>query len=112
MKMHRIMMTLVISTVMLSAGYGQEKPGNMPIENITGTVMGTDSVGNIISIRTDDQKQMVFSVPDKAVITQDTQKIGLMDIQESSAVTIQYFVSPSFKNTVISIVDNDAVINE
>lgn len=55
---------------------------------------------------------MVFSVPDKAIITQETHNIGLMDIGASSDVTIQYFVSPNFKNTVISIVDNESVVNE
>lgn len=97
---------------MLSTAMAQQSPKNYRILNVTGTVMGTDSVGNIISIRTDDQKQMVFSVPEKAIITQQTHTIGLMDIGKSDSVTIQYFVLPPAKNAVVSIIDNESIVNE
>ena len=71
----KAIVTLLSSALMVSTAYCQENPGNHPIKTIKGTVMNTDSVGNIISIRTDDQKQMSFMVPEKAVITQETQNI-------------------------------------
>jgi hypothetical protein len=55
---------------------------------------------------------MAFSVPDKAIITQETRNIGLMDIGEASAVTIQYYVLSSSKNIVVSLIDNEPVVNE
>jgi len=103
---------VIMNFFMVSSAIAQEKPVNDLIKNISGTVTGSDSVGNIISIRTQDQKQMVFSVPDKAIITQETHNIGLMDIRDASAVTIQYFITPSFQNTVVSIVDNSRMVNE
>jgi len=108
----KIILILIMSMLILSGAYGQEALDNHLIKNVTGTVMSIDSVGNIISIRTADQKIMAFAVPEKTVITQDTHSIGLMDIGQSSSVTIQYFISPSVKNVVISIVDNESVVNE
>ena len=109
---YRIILTLLIGAVMVTAGYCQEKPENHLIKNITGTVMSTDSVGNSISIRTDDQQEMAFSVPDKPVISQDTRNIGLMDIGKSDSVTIKYYVSSSSKNIIVSIIDNESIVNE
>jgi len=97
---------------MITAAYCQEKPENHLVKNVSGTLTSMDAVGNVFSIRTGDQRQMAFFVPDKAIITQDTHNIGLMDIGEASAVTIQYYVSPAAKNTIVSIVDNESVVNE
>lgn len=97
---------------MVSVAYAQEKPENHLIKTIKGTVMSTDSVGNTISIRTDGQQEMAFSVPDKAIITQETHNIGLMDIGKSDSVTIQYYALFPTKNILVSIVDNDSVVNE
>jgi len=109
---YKIIFSLVMSVLMVSMAYCQEKPENHPIKTIKGTVMSTDFVGNTISIQTDGQQQMAFVVPDKAVITQQTRNIGLMDIGRSDSVTIQYYVLPPSKSTIVSIVDNDAVVNE
>jgi hypothetical protein len=108
---YKIIFSLLISMSMTLAAYGQEKPEIHPVSTITGTVLSTDAVGNIISIRTDDQRQMAFVVPNKAIITQETHSIGLMDIGKSDSVTIQYLASSS-KNTVVNIVDNESVVNE
>lgn len=108
---NRIINFLIMSMFVVSTAYCQEKPENHLIRNITGTVVSTDTVGNIISIRTEDQRQMAFSVPDKAIITQETHNIGLMDIGKSDSVKIQYYLSSS-KYFVVSIVDNESVVNE
>jgi hypothetical protein len=107
-----IINSLIFFLLISTTAYCQEKPDNHIIRYITGTVINTDSVGNIISIKTEDQKEMAFSVPEKALITQETHNIGLMDIGESSAVSIQYYVSPLAKNVIISLVDNESVVNE
>jgi len=109
---YKFIFTILLSAMMVAAAYCQEKTENHLIKNITGTVISTDSVGNTISIRTGSQQEMAFSVPDKAVITQETHNIGLMDIGKSESVTIQYYVSSSSKNIIVSIVDNESVINE
>ena len=98
--------------LMITGAYAQEKQDSHVMKNITGTVLATDSVGNTITIQTPDLKSMAFFVPDKAIITQETHNIGLMDIGKSDAVTIQYFISLPSKSTVISIVDNESVVNE
>jgi hypothetical protein len=108
----RVITFFLMGVFMVSAGYCQEKPGDHLINNVAGIVTSTDSVGNIISIRTDDQKQMAFIVPEKANITQETHNIGLMDIEKSDAVNIQYYLGPFSKNYVVNIVDDESVVNE
>ena len=104
---------LLITALMFTHAYSQESSDTHLIKNTSGTVLSTDSAGNTISIRTKDDQQLAFIVPDKAVITQQAHSIGLMDIGKSDSVNIQYYLSvPSNKNFVISIVDNESVINE
>ncbi len=112
MHKNKVISFLLMVMFMVPAAYGQERPGDHLIKNISGTVTSTDAVGNIISIRTNDQKQMAFFVPDKAVITQETRNIGLMDIGKSDPVNIQYYPGPLSRNIVVSIVDNEPVVNE
>jgi|GEM_PF-2894629 len=104
--------SLLMSMLMVTTAYCQQKPEDHLVKMITGSVISTDAVGNIISIRTSDQKQMAFVVPDKAVITQDTHAIGLMDIRKSDSVNIQYYLGALSKNFVVSIVDNESTVNE
>lgn len=52
MNIYNIFQILILGLMVVSAASAQEKPENHVIRNITGTVIGTDSVGNIISIRT------------------------------------------------------------
>ena len=108
----KIILLLIVTVGTLTRAYSQEKLDNHQIKSITGTVSGSDAVGNIISIKTADQKEMAFIVPDKAIISQETHNIGLMDIVKSDSVSIQYFVSSSAKNIVVNIVDNESVVNE
>ena len=112
MSKYKVIVSLLMSLNMVSGAYCQEKPENHLIKSIAGTVISTDAVGNIISIRTEDQKQMAFLVPDKVIISQDTHNIGLMDIRKSDAVAIHYYVSSSLKNVIVDIVDNESVVNE
>ena len=112
MNRYKIIFVLLISAIASPSGHCQEKADNRPTKTIKGTVIGLDAVGDIISIQTEDQQKMSFSVPDKAFITQETHNIGLMDIREASAVTVQYYVSPSSKNIVVSLIDNESVVNE
>jgi len=109
---NNIILTLVMGALMLTVAHSQEKLDSQQMKTIKGTVIGLDAVGNIISIQTQDQQKMAFSVPDKAIITQETRNIGLMDIGEASAVTIQYYVLSSSKNIVVSLIDNEPVVNE
>ena len=109
---NKVIVFLLMGLLMVSTAYCQEKPENQPLTSITGTVISTDAVGNTISIRTEDQKQMAFSVPDKAIIRQDTHNIGLMDIGKSDSVNIQYYVSPLARNIIVNIVDNESIVNE
>jgi hypothetical protein len=109
---HKVIPYLLMSMFIVSTAYCQEESESRLIKSINGAVVSTDAVGNIISIRKEDQQPMAFFVPDKAIITQQTHKIGLMDIGKSDSVTIQYYVSSSVKNIVVSIVDNDSVVNE
>ena len=112
MNKYSVILSLLLTVAMVTAANGQVSSSDHLIKKATGTVLNTDAVGNIISIRTDAQVQMSFTVPDKALITQETHNIGLMDIGEASLVTIQYYVSSSLKNIVVSIVDNESVVNE
>jgi len=112
MNKNKIIFVLLLLTLMAPVAYCQEKPESLQIKNIAGTVLSTDSAGNTISIQTDDQRQMAFYVPDKAIITQETHNIGLMDIEKSDSVTMRYYISPSSQYTVVSIVDNKSVVNE
>jgi len=107
----KIFLTLLTSALMITTAYCQGKPEGHIIKTITGTVINNDAVGNIITIRTQGQQQMAFSVPDKAIITHQTKNIGLMDIRAADPVTIRYYVSSS-KNIVVSIADNNSVHNE
>jgi hypothetical protein len=108
---YKIILALFMTVLISTAAYSQLNLENHPIKNISGKVISTDSVGNIISILTGDQKQMEFFVPDKASITQETHNIGLMDIGKSDSVNIQYYLASS-KCFVVSIVDNESVVNE
>ncbi len=49
---------------------------------------------------------MAFFVPDDASITEGTEKIGLMDIEQSDSVTIQYYSPFPGKFVVVSITLN------
>jgi len=92
---------------MVTVAFSQQNPGSpKTIKTISGVVTKIDFVGNTISILSDDQHQMSFSVPENAIITQDTQDIGLMDIKESNPVTIQYDIASPGMDVVESIIDN------
>ena len=112
MNSNKILLTLFMSTLLAIAAFGQGNQGNPLVETIKGTVLNTDSVGNTISIRTNAQKSIVFYVPDKASIMQETRSIGLMDIGKSDSVTIQYVTLSPLKNTIVSMVDNESIVNE
>lgn len=108
---YRIVIVLMMS-LNISIGYCQQNVERPPLKTISGSVINTDAVGNIITVRADGQGVMAFWVPDKAIIKQEANDIGLMDIGIADSVTIQYYVSSSTKNIVASIVENEAVINE
>ena len=98
--------------LLVSRAYSREKPENHVIKSTAGTVMSIDTVGNVLSIRTEDQHQMAFFVPENAMIIQQTHTIGLMDIGKSNSVSIHYYVSSLSKNVIVDIVDNESVVNE
>jgi len=108
----KLNLTLVMSVLIMTSSQAQEKPDNHLLKNITGTVIGLDAVGNTISVRSQDQQKMSFTVTDKAVISQEAHPIGLMDIGKADTVTIQYYVTSPLKYFVVSIIDNESVVNE
>jgi hypothetical protein len=109
---YKFIFSLLITLSIFSAAYSQENPKKNQAKTISGTVSDMDSVGNTISILTDDQHRMSFFVPGSAVITRDTHDIGLMDIKQGHPVTIQYDISSSGKDIVESIVDNNPAAHE
>ena len=106
--MFRIKMIVFVSLVLTftaSLVYCQEKVETRHIITIEGIVAKVDAVGSIIEVKTD-EKQMAFSVPDGANITEGTKKIGLMDIEPSDPVTVQYYSPSPGKLVVVSITYN------
>jgi hypothetical protein len=97
---------------MVTAAYSQENPKNPQTKTVSGTVTGIDFAGNTISILTEDQHQLSFSVPDHAIIIRDTKDIGLIDIKQGDPVTIKYEISSPGKDIVDSIVDNKPADHE
>ncbi len=112
MRKYRIILSLLMSALMVTAAYCQEKPQSKKTNTVSGTVTQTEFVGNTITILTADQQQMVFSVPGNAIITRGTNDIGLMDIKAGHPVTIQYEVSSPGKDIAVSIVDNKPVAHD
>jgi len=107
-RMFRIKMIVFVSLVLTftaSLVYCQEKVETRHIITIEGIVAKVDAVGSIIEVKTD-EKQMAFSVPDGANITEGTKKIGLMDIEPSDPVTVQYYSPSPGKLVVVSITYN------
>ena len=90
-----------------SLTYCQEKVETRKIITTVGTVTKVDAVGNIIEVDTN-EGQMAFSVPEDASITQRTKKIGLMEIEASNPVTIQYYSPAPGKFVVVSITYNSS----
>ena len=86
--------------------HSQTNSENNQSNTITGTVTKNDFAGDTISIITDDQRQMSFSVPSNSIITRDTKNVALMDIKNGHPVTIQYEVTSPGMNVVESINDN------
>ena len=106
MDKYKIILPLLISAFMVTAGYCQKDLENHHTSTISGVVTGTDFVGSTINVQTIDQQQMTFYVPTGADIVRETRDIGLMDIKQGHPVTIQYYTSSPGKNIVLSIVDN------
>lgn len=109
MSKFRIILPLLVTALMVTAGYCQEKLENHQTKTISGTVTETDYVGSTINVQTD-EGQMAFFVPGDAKVVRETHDIGLMDIKQGRPVTIQYYTSSPGKNVVVSIVDNKPVV--
>jgi len=99
-------------SLIIPAAYCQEKKEYHLIKSIAGTVINVDNIGNIITIRTENQQQMSFSVVDNASITQETRNIGLMDIEQADPVIMQYYVLSTGKLTAVNIMDNKAIASQ
>ena len=90
---------------MTNLAYCQEKAETRQIMTIVGSASKVDAVGNIIEVETTGGP-MAFTVPTDASITEGTKKIGLMEIEASDPVTIQYYSPSPGKFVVISITCN------
>ena len=104
-KSKMIVFVLLALAFTASLAYCQEKVETRQTITIVGIVTKVDGVGNIIEVKTN-EGQIAFSVPDDASITEGTKKIGLMDIEQSDPVTIQYYSPSPGKFVVASIADN------
>ena len=104
-KSKMIVFVLLALAFTASLAYCQEKVETRQTITIVGIVTKVDGVGNIIEVKTN-EGQMAFSVPDDASITEGTKKIGLMDIEQSDPVTIQYYSPSPGKFVVVSITYN------
>jgi hypothetical protein len=109
---HKSILFLLLTIFIVAPAYCQGISENHLRKIINGTVINVDAVGNVITIRTEDQKQMAFLVSDKASVTKETHDVGLMDIRKTDPVTMQYYTSSPGKNTVTSIIDNGTVASE
>lgn len=98
----------VLSAVacMATFAYCQEGVENRQLSTVSGALANIDFVGSTIIVKTDSE-QMAFSVPDDAMITRGTEKIGLVDLEENDPVTIRYYSSSSGQYAVASIADNN-----
>ena len=104
-KSKMIVFVLLALAFTASLAYCQEKVETRQTITIVGIVTKVDGVGNIIEVKTN-EGQIAFSVPDDASITEGTKKIGLMDIEQSDPVTIQYYSPSPGKLVVVSITCN------
>ena len=104
-KSKMIVFVLLALAFTASLAYCQEKVETRQTITIVGIVTKVDGVGNIIEVKTN-EGQIAFSVPDDASITEGTKKIGLMDIEQSDPVTIQYYSPSPGKFVVVSITYN------
>jgi len=104
-KSKMIIFVLLALVFTANPAYCQEKIITHQTITINGIVAKIDSVGNIIEVKTS-EVQMAFSVSDDASITEGAKKIGLMDIEVSDPVTIQYYNPSPGQFVVVSITDN------
>ncbi|MDD5730882.1 MAG: hypothetical protein PHN57_07135 [Candidatus Omnitrophica bacterium] len=104
-KSKTIVFVLLVLAFTASLAYCQEKVETRKIITTDGIVTKVDAVGNIIEVNTN-EGQIAFSVPDDASITQGTKKIGLMELEVSDPVTIQYYCPFPGKFVVVSITYN------
>jgi len=103
---YKLILSVLMTLLLFTVAYSQEKQISHQVKTISGTVTTIDFVDNTISIRMDDQHQMSFAVANDASIVRDTHDIGLMDIKEGHPVTIQYDISSPGQEIAHSIVDN------
>ena len=85
---HRTTFILLLMLLRSTSAFCQ---ASHQVKTVAGTVVNVDAVGNIITVQTTDQKQMAFSVLEKANVTQQANDIGLMDIRATDPVTVQYY---------------------
>jgi len=104
-KIKMVVLLLSILAFTASLAYCQEKVDTRRIMTIVGSASKVDAVGSIIEVETNGE-QMAFTVPSDASITEGTKKIGLMEIEASDPVTIQYYSPSSGKFVVVSITCN------
>jgi hypothetical protein len=109
---YTVLFFLLMSAFMVTAVYSQVSSGMIQTRTVSGTVDKIDFAGSTISIQTDDQHEISFSVPANAIITRDTRDIGLMDLAGGHPVTIQYDISSPGKNIAESIVDHKSASHE
>ena len=111
MRAGRCCFVLLTAFIAAANAYGQSKPGNSQVNTISGTVVQSDFVGDTITVLTNMNQQMTFSVPGNAIIVREAKDIELMDIKVGSPVIVKYDISSPGKDIAVSIIDNKPVSN-
>jgi preprotein translocase subunit YajC len=104
-----IVFALSAIACMATAAYCQERVENRQILTISGRLAKVDFVGSTIVVKKDNE-QITLSVQDDAIITEGTEKLGLEDLEENDPVTIQYYSPYPGQYDVVSIVDNNIIV--
>ena len=86
----KILLFLLLCTGVVLPTYAQERPVNVWSKTVSGTLTKVENSGNTITIRTVDQRNLIFTVPTNAVITHEMRRVKLMDLKKGDPVSVQY----------------------
>jgi hypothetical protein len=107
LKYKTLVIALIAAAWMAATAFCQESASNRQMTIISGTLAEVDFAGGTIIVKTD-SGQVEIAVPDDAMITGGTEKLGLADLEDNDPVTVRYYSSPSGQNVAAGIVDNNA----
>jgi len=107
-KVKTMLFILLLLAATTSLAYSQQEKVDQKTVTISGVVAKMDAVGSVIEVRPDQGGEtMAFSIPADVIITQGTETIGLLDIEESDPVTVEYYSPAPGAFIAVSITYND-----